>query len=81
MVAMELQSLATGNRYLTSLKRERGEGITWPVHLIGSVEKVGDICSNLGFKQKYFDHDLLIEHGAFMRKSFGLDGQEVTTGR
>ena len=73
--------LGAGNRYLASLKRERGEGITWPDHLIGSVEKVRDICSNLGFKQKYFDHDLLIEHGAFMRKSFGLDGQEVTTSR
>jgi hypothetical protein len=59
MVAMVLQSLATSNRYLTFLKKERGEGITWPDHLIGSVEKVGDICSILGFKQKYFDHDLL----------------------
>jgi hypothetical protein len=80
MIAIELQSLATGNRYLTSLKGERGEGITWPDHLIISVEKVGDIFSRLMFKQHYFDHDLLIEQSAFMRKSFSLNGEEVTTG-
>ena len=81
MGAIELQSLVTGNRYLTSLKRKRGERITWPDHMIDSVEKVGDICSSLRFKQHDFDHDLLIEQSPFMRKSFGLNGEEITTGR
>jgi hypothetical protein len=79
MVAIELQSLVTGNRYLISLEKERGESITWPDHLLLSVEKVGDACSRLRFKQHYFEHDLLKEQSAFMRKSFSLNGEEVTT--
>ena len=75
MVAIELQSLMTGNRYLISLERERGERIAWPEHLILSVEKVGDICFRLRFKQHDFDHDLPIEQSAFMRKSFSLTGK------
>lgn len=81
MGAIEVQSLGTGNRYLTFLKRQSGEGITWPDHAIGPVEKVGDIYSISRFKQNDFDHDLLIEQSAFMRKSFGHNGEEVTTGR
>ncbi len=81
MGTIELQSLPTGNRHLTSLQGKRGEGITWPDQVIGSVEKVGDVCSSLRFKQHDFNHGLLVEHSAFMRKSFGRYGDEFIMSR